>query len=118
MWFEGLAQDAVAMNVDDLLCVAAEPVTFVDYVAYNTILIDRVQLLSALARGFTDCFEAMAGQRMRVLFGGGETADLHRRVWVGHGGNADDAFLRAPLSALGMQGDFDLATPWTFAYEP
>ena len=76
VWFEGLAQDVVAMNVDDLLCVAAEPITFVDYVAYNTILIDRVQLLSALARGFTDCFETMAGQGMRVLFGGGETADL------------------------------------------
>jgi len=52
---------------------------------------------------------------MKVDSPGGETADLHRRVWVGHGGNADDAFLRAPLSALGMQGDFDLATPWTFA---
>jgi len=76
VWFEGLAQDAVAMNVDDLLCVAAEPVAFVDYVAYNTLLIERVQLLSALARGFTDCFEMMAGQGMRVLFGGGETADL------------------------------------------
>jgi len=52
---------------------------------------------------------------MKVDAPGGETVDLHRRVWVGHGGNADDAFLRAPLSAFGMQGEFDLATPWTFA---
>ena len=52
---------------------------------------------------------------MKVDAPGGDTADLHRRVWVGHGGNADDAFLRAPLTALGMQGEFDLATPWTFA---
>jgi len=52
---------------------------------------------------------------MKVDAPGGETVDLHRRVWVGHGGKADDAFLRMPLSALGMQGEFDLATPWTFA---
>jgi hypothetical protein len=52
---------------------------------------------------------------MKVDSPGGETADLHRRVWVGHGGNADDALLRLPLSALDMQGEFDLATPWTFA---
>ncbi len=52
---------------------------------------------------------------MKVDAPGGETVNLHRRVWVGHGGTADDAFLRVPLSALDMQGEFDLATPWTFA---
>ena len=52
---------------------------------------------------------------MKVDSPGGETVDLHRRVWVGHGGKADDALLRAPLSALDMEGEFDLATPWTFA---
>jgi len=40
---------------------------------------------------------------MKVDSPGGETADLHRRVWVGHGGNADDALLLLPLSALDMQ---------------
>jgi len=52
---------------------------------------------------------------MKVDPPGGETVDLHRRVWVGHGGSADDAFLRLPLTKLGMQGEFDLATPWSFA---
>jgi hypothetical protein len=52
---------------------------------------------------------------MKVDAPGGETVDLHRRVWVGHGGKADDAFLRLPLSTLGMQGEFSVATPWTFA---
>ena len=52
---------------------------------------------------------------MKVDAPGGETVDLHRRVWVGYGGNADDAFLRAPLTKLGMVGEFDVATPWTFA---
>jgi len=52
---------------------------------------------------------------MKIEPPGGETIDLHRRVWVGRGGNADDAFLRLPISAFDLQGDFDIATPWTFA---
>ena len=75
-WFGGLARDVVAMNLDDILCVAAEPVAFVDYVAFNTLLIDRVELLAALAKEFSDCFGTLADQGMRVLFAGGETADL------------------------------------------
>ena len=75
-WFEGLAQDVVAMNLDDILCVGAEPIAFVDYVAFNTLVIDRVQLLSALARGFGGCLRNLGDQGIKVLFGGGETADL------------------------------------------
>ena len=46
---------------------------------------------------------------------GGEQFDLHRRVWVGRGGGASDAYLRAPLTAFGVNGaddDTELATPW------
>jgi len=75
-WFRGLAQDVVAMNLDDILCVAAKPVTFVDYIAFNTLLIDRVELLGALAEGFSECFGMLASHGLRVLFSGGETADL------------------------------------------
>uniref|UniRef100_A0A7C4ATD1 PglZ domain-containing protein n=1 Tax=Desulfomonile tiedjei TaxID=2358 RepID=A0A7C4ATD1_9BACT len=73
--------------------------------------IERIVLAADHGHLFAD----ELSEDMKVDSPGGETADLHRRVWVGHGGNADDAFLRAPLSALGMEGDFDLATPWTFA---
>jgi hypothetical protein len=52
---------------------------------------------------------------MKIDAPGGETIFLHRRVWVGRGGKADDACFRLPLSALDVQGEFDLATPWTFA---
>jgi phosphoribosylformylglycinamidine cyclo-ligase len=75
-WFRGLAQDVVAMNLDDLLCVGAEPVVFIDYIAFNTMLIDRVQLLSALSEGFSGCFGMLEENGMEILFGGGETADL------------------------------------------
>jgi hypothetical protein len=46
---------------------------------------------------------------------GGETADLHRRVWVGKGGNADSAYLRAKLSDFGLGGDLEIATPWNLS---
>lgn len=73
--------------------------------------IERIVLAADHGHLFAD----ELSEDMKIEAPGGETVDLHRRVWIGHGGNADDAFLRAPLSALGMQGEFDLATPWTFA---
>jgi len=52
---------------------------------------------------------------MKIDPPGGHTVSLHRRVWIGHGGSASDAYVRAPLSTFDMEGDFDLAAPWTFA---
>ena len=75
-WFKGLAQDAVAMNLDDIVCVAAEPVAFIDYIAYNTLHIDRVEMLAAISEGFAECFGMLEEEGTQVLFGGGETADL------------------------------------------
>jgi hypothetical protein len=43
---------------------------------------------------------------------GGDTADLHRRVWVGKGGAAVPECLRKPLSAFGIGGDLELVTPY------
>lgn len=43
---------------------------------------------------------------------GGETADLHRRVWIGRGGATTPECLRKPLSAFGIGGDLELVTPY------
>ena len=52
---------------------------------------------------------------MKIDPPGGHTLDLHRRVWVGRGGAANSAYLRARLSAFGpCDPDLDLATPWGF----
>ena len=75
-WFKGLAQDAIAMNIDDTICVGAEAISFIDYIAYNTLLIDRVEMLAALSQGFAESFEMLQENGLPVLFGGGETADL------------------------------------------
>ncbi|MBN1136075.1 MAG: PglZ domain-containing protein, partial [Anaerolineae bacterium] len=42
---------------------------------------------------------------------GGNTAMLKRRVWIGQGGADLPGVLRAPLSALGLGGNQELATP-------
>lgn len=55
------------------------------------------------------------GEDMKIDAPGGNTADLHRRVWVGEGGTAGNAYMRASLKSLGTESDFDLATPWRFA---
>ncbi len=75
-WFSGLAQDVLAMNLDDVVCVGGVPVAFSDYVALNTMLLDRGALLSSLASGFSESFRSLARLGCKVLFCGGETADL------------------------------------------
>ena len=46
---------------------------------------------------------------------GGQTTDLHRRVWIGKGGMQIPGTLRKPLSAFGLGGDFELVTPYNLA---
>ena len=55
------------------------------------------------------------GEDMKIEAPGGQVADLHRRVWIGVGGTVEPSYLRTALTALGMESEFDIATPWTFA---
>jgi hypothetical protein len=55
------------------------------------------------------------GEDMKIEAPGGDTKDLHRRVWVGVGGNTEPSYLRTSLASLGVESEFDIATPWTFA---
>ncbi|MEM1507563.1 MAG: AIR synthase related protein [Candidatus Bathyarchaeia archaeon] len=75
-WFMGLAQDALAMNIDDIICVGATPINFVDYVAVNPLKVDKVGLLKALSAGFRECMSTLEGLDVKIMFSGGETADL------------------------------------------
>lgn len=51
---------------------------------------------------------------MKIDPPGGQTKDLHRRVWVGIGGSREDSFLRVPLSRLGLSENLEVAVPWGF----
>lgn len=46
---------------------------------------------------------------------GGSTALLHRRVWVGEGGAANESYLRTTLKKFGVLGSLELAVPWNLA---
>lgn len=51
---------------------------------------------------------------MKVDPPGGETIDLHRRVWVGRGGQSSEAFMRARIADFNLGSDLEIATPWGF----
>ena len=55
------------------------------------------------------------GDDMKIENPGGKVEDLHRRVWVGVGGTSEPSYLRTSLASLGVDSEFDIATPWTFA---
>lgn len=74
--FLGLAQDVVAMNVDDVICVGAFPLSFVDYLALNPFRIPKEELLKTLSQGFKECFSFLRTHGVDTQFAGGETADL------------------------------------------
>jgi hypothetical protein len=46
---------------------------------------------------------------------GGQTVDLHRRVWIGRGGQAHENVLRVPAESVGLGSNLELATPLGFA---
>src|SRR5207245_9491544 len=60
-------------------------------------------------------FAEEIGEDMKIEAAGGKVEDLHRRVWVGVGGTSEPSYLRTSLASLGVDSEFDIATPWTFA---
>jgi phosphoribosylformylglycinamidine cyclo-ligase len=79
-WFEGLAQDVVSMNIDDIVCVGARPVSLVDYVAINPRNLPKEGVLRALSRGFGRCLSLLKRLGLRMIFAGGETAELPDQI--------------------------------------
>ena len=66
--YDGVGIDCVAMNVNDLLCVGAEPIAFVDYIA--------VPKTDANTHAILGKSLAKACERARITLAGGETATL------------------------------------------
>ena len=55
------------------------------------------------------------GADMKIDAPGGNTLDLHRRVWVGQGGAAENSYLRAEISDFGLGENLEIAVPWNFS---
>ena len=54
-----------------------------------------------LAADHGHLFGEEVGEDMKIEAPGGETADLHRRVWVGVGGTSEPSYLRTSLQVAG-----------------
>jgi len=80
-WFKGLAQDVIAMNINDTACVGAlrSPV-FVDYIAINPFKLPKQEVLKMLSLGFKECLEILKSNGIKIRFAGGETADLPDQI--------------------------------------
>ena len=66
--FDTVGIDCVAMNVNDLICVGARPITFVDYIA-----VERAEpaMLEALGKGLAE-----GARQAGVSISGGEIAEM------------------------------------------
>ncbi len=75
LW-KGIAQDAIVMNLDDLLCVGIyDNLLFSSTIDRNKNVIP-VEVLEAVINGTQDFFDTMKGYGINITFMGGETADV------------------------------------------
>lgn len=79
------------------------------------VLADQGIKTIVLAADHGHLFADEIGEDLKIEAPGGKVEDLHRRVWVGVGGSCEPSYLRTSLTSLGIDSEFDMATPWTFA---
>lgn len=80
--YDTIGIDCVAMNVNDVLCVGAEPLTMVDYLAVQE---PDPALLTAIGRGLRD-----GALQARVTIPGGEIAQVPEMIAGVHPGHGFD----------------------------
>jgi phosphoribosylformylglycinamidine cyclo-ligase len=74
--WKGIAQDALIMNIDDLLCVGAtDNIMLSSTIGRNKNLITG-EVLSAIINGTEELIEELAGYGVSIKSTGGETADV------------------------------------------
>lgn len=74
--WEGIAQDALVMNLDDLLCVGVtDNIMVSSTIGRNKKLIPG-EVIAAIIRGTEEFLEQMRGYGINMVLTGGETADV------------------------------------------
>lgn len=74
--WRGIAQDALIMNIDDLLCVGATgPILVSSTIGRNKLLIPG-EVLAAIINGTEELLEELRGYGIDIYSTGGETADV------------------------------------------
>lgn len=74
--WRGIAQDAIVMNLDDIICTGAVgPFLLSNTIGRNKHLIPG-EVIKELIDGFEECIETMQSFGTQIKFTGGETADV------------------------------------------
>src|SRR4051812_28387587 len=74
--WKGIAQDAIIMNIDDLLCVGAtDNILISSTIGRNKNLIPG-EVISAIINGTEEILEMLRQHGLNIISTGGETADL------------------------------------------
>jgi phosphoribosylformylglycinamidine cyclo-ligase len=74
--WKGIAQDAIIMNIDDLLCVGAtENILLSSTIGRNKNLIPG-EVIAAIINGTEEILEMLRSHGLNIISTGGETADL------------------------------------------
>ncbi|MEM9389075.1 MAG: AIR synthase related protein [Bacteroidota bacterium] len=74
--WKGIAQDAVIMNIDDLLCVGAiDNILISSTIGRNKALIPG-EVIAALINGMEEVLQMLRDNGLNIISTGGETADL------------------------------------------
>jgi phosphoribosylformylglycinamidine cyclo-ligase len=74
--WKGIAQDALIMNIDDLLCVGAtDKILLSSTIGRNKNLVPG-EVISAIINGTEDLLESLRSQGIGIYSTGGETADV------------------------------------------
>lgn len=74
--WKGIAQDALVMNLDDLLCAGVtENILLSSTIGRNKGLIPK-EVLAAVIQGTQECVDELAQHGVKIVLTGGETADV------------------------------------------
>jgi len=109
----------VTMEDIDALCEAGE--TGLARKIMDTLLHDLRRAIHQLAQmgckaivltaDHGHLFGEELGEEMKIDPPGGQQLELHRRVWIGHGGTESPAYVRVTTKELGLGEGLDLAVP-------
>lgn len=74
--WKGIAQDAIVMNIDDLICIGAiDNILLSSTIQRNKMLIPS-EVISAIINGTDEFLSELQAQGINIYFTGGETADV------------------------------------------
>jgi len=74
--WRGIAQDALIMNIDDLICVGAtNNIIMSSTIGRNKHLIPG-EIISEIIQGNSDCIDMLNDYGVKIVSAGGETADV------------------------------------------